>query len=142
MSASDIVINETYNVKSQQVWEAITDKEKMRSWYFDIPDFSITPGSEFHFYGKGKEGESYLHICKVLECVSGKKLSYSWRYDGYSGNSIISFELQTINSNTNLQLTHSGLETFPAVAAFARENFVEGWTYLIKTGLKSFLEKV
>jgi hypothetical protein len=32
------------------------------------------------------------------------------------------------------------LETFPQTAAFARKNFMEGWTQIIGTSLKDYLE--
>ena len=40
-----------------------------------------------------------------------------------------------------MRLTHAGLETFPKLPAFARENFMQGWTSLIGSGLKDFVEK-
>lgn len=30
---------ETYGAPLEKVWNAITDKDRMRQWYFDIPDF-------------------------------------------------------------------------------------------------------
>jgi len=38
-------------------------------------------------------------------------------------------------------LTHEGLETFPKTPAFARENFEKGWTTIIGSELKQFVEK-
>ena len=53
-----------------------------------------------------------------------------------------SFELFSEGDKTKLVLTHSGLETFPsATNAFAKENFVEGWTHIINISLKDYLEK-
>jgi hypothetical protein len=41
-----------------------------------------------------------------------------------------------------LKLTHAGLGTFPMTnPAFAKANFAEGWTMLIGTSLKDFVEK-
>jgi hypothetical protein len=41
-----------------------------------------------------------------------------------------------------LKLTHEGLETFPASNTdFAKENFVAGWTHIVGTSLKEFVEK-
>jgi hypothetical protein len=42
---------------------------------------------------------------------------------------------------TRLKLTHSDLETFPDVPELRKENFAEGWTSLIDTSLKEYLEK-
>ena len=46
----------------------------------------------FSFYGKGHKGESYLHLCKIIDVIPEKKLSYSWRYENYPGNSVVTFE--------------------------------------------------
>jgi hypothetical protein len=42
---------------------------------------------------------------------------------------------------TRLKLTHEGLETFPKTPSFARKNFVQGWTQIIGSSLKDFVEK-
>lgn len=69
-----------------------------------------------------------------------KKLSYSWRYEGYEGNSEVTFELFPEEGGTKLRLTHTGLGSFPPNPDFARQNFVDGWTYIILTSLPGYLE--
>jgi hypothetical protein len=73
--------------------------------------------------------------------MPGKKISYSWRYDDFEGNSLLSFELFDEGNYTILKLTHSGLETFPNLPEFSPESFRKGWDYIIGTALKKFLEK-
>lgn len=138
-----IVIERIYNAPVEKVWKAITDKEEMKKWYFDIPEFKPEPGFEFQFYGVGKQGEKFLHLCKITEVVKQKKLTHSWRYEGYEGNSFVTFELFAEGSKTRLKLSHRGLETFPVTAHndFAKENFMEGWTHIIGTSLKEYVEK-
>lgn len=142
MNSAPIIIEKTYNAPVSKVWQALTEKEQMKQWYFDIALFRAEEGFEFEFYGEGKEGEQYLHLCKITEVIKEKKLAYSWRYSGYDGISYVSFELFPEGGQTRLKLTHSGLETFPATPsnAFARENFTEGWTFLIGKGLMDFVE--
>ena len=73
--------------------------------------------------------------------IAGKKLSYSWRYDGYAGNSVVSFELFEEGNKTRLKLTHEGLETFPlSNPDFAKGNFVAGWNHILDKSLKVFVE--
>lgn len=143
MKSEPFIIERTYNAPIEKVWKAITDKEEMKHWYFDLKEFKPEVGFEFQFYGQGKEGEQYLHLCKITEAVKEKKLKYSWRYNGYEGISFVSFELFAEGDKTRLKLTHEGLETFPVTAnnAFAKENFAEGWTSLIGTSLKEYLDK-
>lgn len=142
MNHTPIIIENIINATASNIWLAITDKDQMKLWYFDLPEFKAEPGFKFQFIGEGKEGEKYLHLCEVQEAVVNKKLSYTWRYDGYEGNSLVSFDLTPQGEKTKVTLTHSGLETFPSTTnAFAKENFVEGWTHIINISLKGFLEK-
>ena len=139
----DIVIERTYNAPVEKVWNAITNKEEMKKWYFDIADFKAEPGFEFEFVGEGRQGEKFLHLCKVNEVIKNKKLSYSWRYDGYQGDSLVTFELFDEGNKTRVRLTHKGLESFPVTANndFAKESFMEGWTWIIGNSLKEYVEK-
>lgn len=133
-----IVIERKLNATVDVVWKAITDPVVMKNWYFDLPGFRAEPGYEFTFTGGKDENNQYLHLCKVIDVVNNKKLSYSWRYDGYQGNSLVTFALTPDGNSTLLKLTHEGLHTFPPDPDFARENFVIGWTEITK-GLQEFL---
>ena len=140
MKDETIVKEVLLNVSTSKVWKAITIKEDMKLWYFDISEFKPTVGFEFRFEG-GKDDKSYLHLCKITEVILGKKLSYSWRYDGYPGNSLVTFELFEEGNRTKLKLTHEGIESFGTENPdLARENFVEGWNQIIGTSIKEYLE--
>jgi uncharacterized protein YndB with AHSA1/START domain len=129
------------NAPVSRVWKAITDKEDMKHWYFDLAEFKPEVGFEFQFTGEN-EGRKWLHLCKITEVVPNKKLAYSWRYDGYPGNSIVSFELSPEGDKTRLKLTHEGLETFPSdVPDFAKKNFIAGWEEIIGTSIKKYVEQ-
>lgn len=135
-------IERTLNAPAEKVWKAITDKEQMKQWYFDIAEFKPVVGFEFTFSGQGHKGEKYLHLCKITEVVVGKKLSYSWKYENFEGSSYVTFELFEEGDKTRVKLTHEGLETFPVNNPdFAKESFAGGWTYLIGTSLPGFAEK-
>lgn len=134
------VIEKLLDAPVERVWKAITDKDDMKQWYFDLADFRPEVGFEFQFEG-GNEGKVFVHLCKVTEVVVGKKLTYSWRYQGYEGNSFVTFELSEENGKTKIKLTHAGLETFPPLADFAKENFAAGWTEIIGSLLTSFVER-
>jgi uncharacterized protein YndB with AHSA1/START domain len=132
----------TYPESVSTVWKALTDKEEMKLWYFDLQEFKPEAGFEFQFWGGPAEDRQYLHLCKITEVITGAKLSYSWRYKGYEGNTLVTFELFNEGNQTKLKLTHEGLESFPSDNPdLAKENFVEGWTWLIGTSLKEFLNK-
>ena len=141
MKNEPIVIEHTYHAPIDKVWNAITDKNKMKLWYFDLEDFKPEVGYEFTFEG-GSENKTYLHICRVTDVIIGNKLTHSWRYDGYKGNSYVTWELFSEDDNTRVKLTHKGLETFPETNPdFAKSNFEQGWTSILGTSLKEYLEK-
>jgi uncharacterized protein YndB with AHSA1/START domain len=141
MKNEPFVIERTYNAPINKVWDAITNHEKMQEWYFKMEDFKPEVGFEFEFLGGSKE-KSYKHLCKVTEAIPGKKLTHSWKYDGYPGESFVTWELFDEGGKTRLKLTHTGLETFPQNNPdFAKESFSKGWTYITGTSLANYLEK-
>ncbi|MGQ0738433.1 MAG: SRPBCC family protein [Bacteroidota bacterium] len=142
METAHFTIERILNTPAKKVWKAITDKEQMKQWYFDLAEFRAEVGFEFRFYGEGQKGDKYLHLCKVVEAVSGKKLAYSWSYENLEGYSLVTFELFPDGSATRLKLTHEGIESFQENGPdFVKESFMLGWTELIGTSLKNFVEK-
>jgi uncharacterized protein YndB with AHSA1/START domain len=141
METRPFTLERSYNSPVAKVWKAITDNADMKQWYFDLPAFTPRVGYEFQFEGGADPGNPYLHKCKVVEVIPEKKISYTWRYEGYPGNSSVTFELFEAGKKTTLRFTHEGLETFPrSNPDLARDNFVKGWTYFLDTALKAFLE--
>jgi uncharacterized protein YndB with AHSA1/START domain len=144
MQSAPFTIERIYNAPIERVWKAITDKNEMKQWYFDLAEFKPEVGFDFQFSGEGKTGEKFLHLCKITDIIENKKLRHSWRYEGYEGNSFVTFELFDEGGKTRLKLTHESLETFPKTANddFAKANFAEGWTHIIGTALPEFVESV
>jgi uncharacterized protein YndB with AHSA1/START domain len=140
MSAQPFVIERTFNAPAKAVWQALTDKAKMKEWYFDLIEFKPEVGFEFTFNGEN-EGTIFIHLCRVTEVIEGSKLSHTWRYQGHEGDSLVTWQLFPDGDKTKVVLTHSGLETFPPVKDFAKENFVAGWTAIVGTSLKKYVEK-
>ena len=134
-----VIIERTFTAPVARVWKALTDVEEMRRWYFDLEEFKPEVGFEFEFIFE-HEGMKYHHLCKITEVIPQKKLAYTWRYKGHEGDSLVTFELFAEGEKTRLKLTHEGLETFPKLPAFARENFKQGWTS-IASELQQFVEK-
>lgn len=136
-----IVKEVTVNTPISKVWQAITNKDEIKKWFAEFSGFKLEVGFEFTFTG-GKDGREYLHLCKITDVLNEKKISYSWRYDGYKGNSLVTFELFKEGNKTRIKLTHEGIESFESEHAdFAKENFIAGWETIIRTLLKNYLEK-
>lgn len=142
MDDQPITLKQLFNAPTAKVWQAITDVAQMKLWYFDLPEFIAEVGFTFQFTGGPSPEKQYLHLCEIKAVTPGKILSYSWRYEGYSGNSLVTFELLEQESKTLLQLTHEGIETFPSENAdFAKKNFEQGWNEIIHNSLKTYLER-
>jgi len=139
MNQNPIIVEAVYNAPVSKVWRALTDKNQMRKWYFDVSDFKAERGFEFQFSG-GTPDKTYLHLCRVTDVIPEKKLSHTWRYDGFPGDSLLTIELSNEEGKTRLKLIHEGLETLPSEPDFAKENFRNGWNEIIGSNLKNFVE--
>jgi len=142
MNTEPVIKEVLLNVPVSKVWKAITDKHDMSQWCFDLlTEFKLEVGFEFQFKGKGEKGQLYLHLCRVTEVIPGKKLSYSWKYKDYPGDSFVTFELFEEGNKTRLRLTHEGIESFGNDNPdLAKENFDKGWSEILGKSLKEYLE--
>ena len=140
MNTSPLIVEHTYNASPDKVWKAITDAEQMKKWYLDVPGFRPEVGYTFEFWG-GDETNKLRHFGEVKEVIEGKKISYSWRFEGYPGDSLVTWELFPDGDKTRLVLTHEGIETFRGDLhpEMKRENFM-GWSHVLDTMLKDFVE--
>ncbi|MES2780295.1 MAG: SRPBCC domain-containing protein [Bacteroidota bacterium] len=136
-----ITLERSFDAPVSLVWRALTEKDLMKLWYFDLPEFKAVVGFTFEFWGGPEDGVQYKHVCEVTEVIPNRKLTYSWRYDGYEGISFVSFDLTPENETTLLTLTHTGISSFPAdIPDFAIHNFEGGWNQIINTSLADFLK--
>jgi uncharacterized protein YndB with AHSA1/START domain len=136
-----LIIERIFNAPASKIWRAMTDTEEMKKWYFDLPEFKAEVGFSFQFLAGKDVNHPYLHLCEVTEVVPGKKLTYSWRYEGYPGNSLVTFELFEMGDQTIVKITHRGIETIaPGNPDFGTKNFTAGWTAFLDTGLTAYLK--
>lgn len=137
-----IIIQYKINAPIDKVWKALTDKNEMKSWYFDIQDFEPEVGKVFNFYEPGGENK-YHHQCQILEIIPGRLLKHSWSYPDFSPlKTIVTWELSPEDHSVQLKLTHEGIENFKDLGEnFSRESFTGGWNSIIGDSLKTYLEK-
>lgn len=137
-----VVVEQTYTTSIENVWNAITEIDLMRQWYFDnIPTFKPEVGFETQFNIEN-EGRNFLHLWRVTEVEPMKKLTYTWKFKEYPGDSYVVWELFGQDNSTTLRLTVVVEEDFPDdIPEFQRESCVGGWQYFINGRLKEFLEK-
>jgi uncharacterized protein YndB with AHSA1/START domain len=135
-----IIVEQSFAASIDTVWRAITEVDQMRQWYFsNILAFRAEVGFETRFEVTN-QGRVFPYRWKVTKVVPLKTLEYNWQYDGYSGESLVAFELFEQNGLTALSLTARVVESFPeGIPEFTRESGIGGWTYFITQSLKTFL---
>jgi uncharacterized protein YndB with AHSA1/START domain len=132
-NAKPLVLERELQAPANLVWEALTDIRLLQKWQPYFTSFKPEVGFVTRFELGREGGRQYTHICEVTEVVEGKRLTYSWRYEGYEGDSYVTFELDARGSQqTKVTLTHTITEGFPASNPdFALRNFAEGWTNIL-----------
>ncbi|MFN2262195.1 MAG: SRPBCC domain-containing protein [Psychroflexus sp.] len=138
-----IVVEEIYEVSVKELWQAITEPQQMRQWFFEnIENFEAVVGFETSFI-ISNEGRVFPHLWKITEVVPQKKLAINWKYKNYSGDSVVTFELFELKQGVKLNLSHDILESFPEhIPEFSRTNCKAGWEYFIQNSLKNYLKKI
>lgn len=135
-----LVIERLINASPEKIWSALTDEEKLKQWLPIFPEFKAEVGFETRFL-LGPKGREYLHICRVTEVEEGRKLTYTWYYEGYDGMAYVTFELDAEGDKTKLTLTHTITEPFPADNPdFSAKNAAIGWNYTADA-LRQYAEK-
>jgi uncharacterized protein YndB with AHSA1/START domain len=135
-----VIVKVVFTAPAGKIWQAITSVDPMRRWYFDnIPAFEARVGFETQFTVIN-EDRQFPHLWRVVEVVPGKKIAYSWRFEGYPGAGMVSFDLEPHTDGTSLKVTNTVQEDFPDdVPEFRRESCLEGWRYLLGQSLKTYL---
>jgi uncharacterized protein YndB with AHSA1/START domain len=136
-----IVIEQTFEVSINQLWNAITELKQMRQWFFEnIEAFEPKEGFETRFIVEN-ESRIFPHLWKITKVEPFKEITYNWKYEGYAGNSFVTFELSEQENCSQLTLTHQIIESFPQnIPEFQRESCIEGWNWFIKQSLKDYLK--
>jgi uncharacterized protein YndB with AHSA1/START domain len=136
-----IVVEQTIDAPADRVWSAITDKQQMPRWFFErIEDFRAEKGFETTFIVHN-DGKDYPHHWRVTEVVPNQRIVYDWLHPGFPGKSFVVWELSKADAGTRVQLTHTGIESFPQDdPAFTREACSGGWKYFLER-LKGYVER-
>lgn len=134
-----IKVEAVFDATKLKVWEALTNSEIMKIWYFDIANFNLNIGNKFSFYeGEKKE---YLHEGEILQVEENKLLQHTWTHpEQSSGTSVLTWNIDEIDGKSKVTLTHEGVESFAdAGPNFTIANYEMGWNALVKTNLRNYL---
>lgn len=138
-------ISKTYKAPIAFVWQALTDKDMLKEWYFNFAaDFKLEVGAVFEWEAGEPNGKQWLHRGQMLEIVPQQKLVHTWEYPGYSGSSTLSWELSALDENhTQIVLTHTFNNPFDKnEAALRKVNFENGWNHIINISLTDYLKRI
>jgi uncharacterized protein YndB with AHSA1/START domain len=130
-----IVKELTIEAAPGRVWEALTESKEIACWWTD--DLSVTPEvgtlAEFRF----SQGTFVIQF-EVTELNQDEKVHWVTRQGPpqghWAGTSVI-WQLEPVQSGTNLIFTHDGFAQVDAVYEQTRGN----WRYFLDS-LKSYLE--
>jgi uncharacterized protein YndB with AHSA1/START domain len=137
--AGTVKVERVLDAPVKKVWQALTDSDTMKKWYFNVSDFKPVVGQEFSFEG-GPPEKIYKHLCKIITLEKERRIAYTWRYKGYQGESTVTFELEPEGNKTRIRVIHTGLDSFPSSEPdFGAHNFSAGWTEIITKNLPAFL---
>lgn len=130
-------MQQLYDAPPENVWRALTQESSLRAWYFpQLRKFELVVGSAVEF---ANDDSPYQKEWRVTRIVAGRLLAHSWAYHGYPGRSEVTFDVVAEGHKTRLQLTHTGLASFPQDPHFARQRFADGWQQLLGSNLKQYL---
>ncbi len=114
----------------ESVWDALTTREGIRSWFGDQVEIDLRPGGEAMF-GWSEYGEGSHAI--VQEVVRPTRFSYRWtagdaqRADT-GPSTLVEFSLSTDGASTVVTVVESGFASLPAdIAERTLADNTSGW---------------
>jgi len=143
MHSETIHVERTYPINATKLWQALTNKQNMKEWFYEIPNFTTEVGGEFEFF-KHNQQQNTLYQCQVIEIIPVELFKFTWRHPKQSaGTSIITWRLIPRRGATTLHLTHEGLETFKdAGEHFTQDNFELGWERILGDQLSKYIDRL
>ena len=136
-----LVVEKHLEFPIETVWNAITQVDQMKEWFFEqIENYEPFVGFETRFDVKS-ESRVFPHYWKITYVNPPNEITTNWKYEGYEGNSIITFKLESENNKTNMKVITNVVEDFQdGIPEFSRESCLGGWNYFLDR-LNSYLQK-
>jgi uncharacterized protein YndB with AHSA1/START domain len=133
-----VVSEVTINAPASKVWDALTKPDEIKQWFMAADDFKPQVGSKFHMLGR-KDDEEFHIECKITELEKNKKLAYTWTYDEYPLDTLVTIELTGDKDTTKVKLVHTGWKATENEKV-SRENHQQGWNHFVAVKLKNYVE--
>lgn len=141
ISDTPIITKFTYNTSVPKLWNAISNHDNMKQWYFEIlEDFVAEVGFKTSFQ-VSVEDRTYTHNWEVTDVIPLEMIQYTWTFDEYDGSSYTRFEISEKDSLVELTLTEVVTKDYPSgIPEFEPESSKAGWQYFLNQRLRSYLE--
>ena len=112
----------------------------MKQWFFEqMENFEPVVGFETSFVVKSGD-RIFPHLWKITEVIKESRIVYSWKYEGYEGDSFVTFLVTENNSGTEITVTTEIIEDFTDnIPEFQPESCIAGWEYFLNR-LNSYLQ--
>jgi uncharacterized protein YndB with AHSA1/START domain len=143
MSTNNFIVKvrETINVPVEKVWDALTNPEIVKQYFFGTEQQSDwKKGSDITWTGEW-EGKKYQDKGKILDVIPNQRLQYTYlssmsgKEDKPENYATVTIELSGDNFHTVLSLKQDGNDTEKS-----RDHSEQNWKMLLE-GMKKLLEE-
>lgn len=118
----------------EKVWAKMATVEAMNQWLARNLVFEHEVGGSFQMEGETPQEGPYRFSGQVVKVDPARELTFTWKSEIGEANewpvdTLVSFQLQAIDTGTRVTLLHTGFEALgAALGKSSFEGHVEGWT--------------
>jgi len=134
---SSIILEKTYPVPKEAVWEHLVKDELLSSWCMPSKGFALEKGQKFEFNIPKNIFFSGTFNNKVMDFNDGAFLSYQCTSAKPKLDTIVKWTLAEKNGGTKLALEHSG---FKGAQWLTKIMLASGWKKMMNEHLYKILE--
>lgn len=138
MSDNVVVVKRIIKAGRDEVFEAFTNPEIMKKWFFGVEDWSVEVSNTLEIGGKyilnmvATDGKEYKHTGEYKVIAPPEKLVFTWNSD-FARNTVVTVNFSQVAEGTEITLTHEFLPTDEA-----RKSHTKGWAVCLNNLEKLF----
>jgi uncharacterized protein YndB with AHSA1/START domain len=137
------LVERSYDVPAQAVFDAWTNPEVMRRWWHAgrdwdtaVAEADLRIGGKLRVVMRTPDGTEYGGGGEYTEIDPPARLAFSWRWDGDENSSLIELDFHEEDGTTRVALTHSGLPSEESARSHT-EGWQEALENLARKGLRA-----
>lgn len=115
-SAKAVVASRTYDTDAADLWDAVTDPQRLRRWFAPVTG-ELVLGGRFHVEGNASG--------TITACEPGRSFSGTWEFGGFT--SWIEIVIAPEGERARLQIHHIALHPNPHWTQFGAGAVGVGW---------------